>query len=85
MNLTQRVTTPGIEAIDGCSHGRQPAQWDAKKVEKPLRDDAQIRPCIDLNPFNAYRANVFSIVQSSIMLIIFEEHVLESEGDGWHL
>jgi len=38
-----------------------------------------------MDPFNACRANVPSVVQRSILLIIFEEHVLGSEGDGWHL
>jgi len=54
----------------------------AEEVEKPFRDDAESRPRIDLDPFNTCRANVPSIVQRSIMLIIFEEHVLKSEANG---
>ena len=70
------MTTLGVEATNSCSSGGQPAQRDAKKVEKSLRDDAQSRPRVDLDPFNACRANIPSIVQKFIMLIIFEEHVL---------
>jgi len=76
-NLAQRVTTPSIEAIDGYSYGLQHAWRDVKKVEKPLRDDTESRLWINLVPFDACRANVPSIVQRSIMLIIFEEHVLK--------
>ena len=46
-----------------------------------LWDNAQKRPRIDLDPFNACRAYVPSIVQRFIMLIVFDEH----EGDGRHL
>jgi len=79
------MTTPSVEAINSHGSGRQPAQRDAEEVEKSLRDDAQRIPGVDLYPFNTCRANIPSIVQRSIMLIIFKEHVLRSEGDRWHL
>ena len=75
------MTTPDIEAINSHGSGRQPDQREAEEVEKSLQDDAQSRPRVDLDPFNACRSNIPSIVQRSIMLIIFKEHILRSEGD----
>ena len=79
------MTTPSVETINSRGSGRQPAQRDAEEVEKSLQDDAQNIPRVDLDPFSTCRANIPSIVQRSIMLIIFKEHVLGSEGDRWHL
>ena len=62
MNLTQKVTTPGVKAIDGCNDGRQPAEWDSQEVEKSLRDDAEIIPHIDLDPLDTCRFDVASVV-----------------------
>jgi len=70
-NLAQRVTTHGVKAIDGCSDGRQPAEWDSQEVKKSLRDDAEIILQIDLDPLDTCRFDVPSVVQRSIMLIIF--------------
>jgi len=50
------MTIPGIKAIDGCSSGWRPASGIPRK---PLRDDAQSKPRIDSNPFNACKANIF--------------------------
>jgi len=79
--LVQRMTTSSIEVVYRNSHCRQLVQRDAEKVEESLGDDAQSKPRIDLYPLDACETNVPSIVQKSIMLIIFEEHVFESEGD----
>ena len=44
MNLAQRMTTPDVEAINSHGSGRQPAQRDAEKVEKSLRDMLRVDP-----------------------------------------
>ena len=70
------MTIPDVKAINSRGSGQQPAQRDTEEVEKSLRDDIQSRPRVDLDPFNACRDNIPSIVQRSIMLIF-----LRSEGD----
>ena len=38
-NLSQRVPTPGVEAIYGRSCSWQPAQWDAEKIKNSFGND----------------------------------------------
>jgi len=53
-----------------------------KKIKEPFGDDTECGPWINLYPLDARRADVSSIIQGSIVFIILEEHILNSESDS---
>jgi len=59
-------------------------KWYPKEVEKPFGNNAECKTWINLYPFDAHRADVSSIIQGSIVLIAFEEHILSSESDSMY-
>ena len=82
LNLFQWVTTSCIKIVYHRSRCRQPIKRYPKKVKEPFGNNAECGPWINLYSFDARWVNVSSIVQGSIVFVVFEEHVLSCERDG---
>jgi len=85
MNLAQRMTTPGIEAIYGLVVVDNLLNGDVEKIKQSLRDNAESRPWINLYSLDMCRPDVPSIIQGPVRSVVFEEHILRSEGNAWYL
>ena len=75
-NLSEWMTNSHIKVVYRSSRYRQPIKRYPKEVEEPFGNNAEYGPWINLYSFNARRADASSIIQRSIVFIVFEEHIL---------